>query len=101
MSAEFSDNQSAGLVGVVVIGRNEGERLRCCLQSGRGQAACLVYVDSGSNDGSVNLGRMLADAVVELDITIPFTAARARNEGFQRLLALHGQLNYVFFVDGD
>ena len=101
MSAESSDNQSASLVGVVVIGRNEGERLRSCLQSVRGQAACVVYVDSGSNDGSVTLGRTIADAVVDLDITIPFTAARARNEGFQRLLALHGQLTYVFFVDGD
>jgi glycosyltransferase involved in cell wall biosynthesis len=96
-----SGPDSASLIGVVVIGRNEGERLRRCLESIRGQVACVVYVDSGSGDGSVNLGLTLADAVVELDMTRPFTAARARNEGFQQLLALHGQLPYVFFVDGD
>jgi glycosyltransferase involved in cell wall biosynthesis len=88
-------------IGVVVIGRNEGERLRRCLESVRGQAACVVYVDSGSTDDSLASGRTLADAVVELDMRRPFTAARARNEGFQRLLELKEGLTYVFFVDGD
>jgi GT2 family glycosyltransferase len=91
----------AGEIGVVVIGRNEGERLKRCLESVRGQAACVVYVDSGSTDQSLASGRTLADAVVELDMSRPFTAARARNEGFQRLLDLKEGLTYVFFVDGD
>jgi cellulose synthase/poly-beta-1,6-N-acetylglucosamine synthase-like glycosyltransferase len=39
--------------------------------------------------------------VVELDLTIPFTAARARNEGFARLLELTPGVRYVQFVDGD
>jgi GT2 family glycosyltransferase len=88
-------------LGVVVIGRNEGERLIRCLESVRNQASCVVYVDSGSTDGSVEAGRALADAVVELDLREPFTAARARNEGIARLLEIRPRLHYVFFVDGD
>jgi len=88
-------------LGVVVIGRNEGERLVRCLESVRNQAACVVYVDSGSTDGSVERAHALADAVVELDMRKPFTAARARNAGFERLLDVHAGLGYVFFVDGD
>jgi glycosyltransferase involved in cell wall biosynthesis len=88
-------------LGVVVIGRNEGERLIRCLESVRNQASCVVYVDSGSTDGSVERGHALADAVVELDMRQPFTAARARNEGFARLLEVRGGLEFVFFVDGD
>jgi hypothetical protein len=39
--------------------------------------------------------------VVELDSGIPFTAARARKEGFERVLRLVPDLSYVQFVDGD
>jgi GT2 family glycosyltransferase len=39
--------------------------------------------------------------VVELDPGVPFTAARARNAGFHRLLELYPSLDYVFFIDGD
>ena len=42
-------------VGVVAIGRNEGERLRVCLESARRDVHALVYVDSGSTDGSVEI----------------------------------------------
>jgi glycosyltransferase involved in cell wall biosynthesis len=84
-------------VAVVAIGRNEGERLRACLQSIVGQASAVVYVDSGSSDGSVALARQMGAQVVELDRNIPFTAARARNEGFARA----GDVRFVQFVDGD
>ena len=90
-----------GMVGVVAIGRNEGDRLRRCLESIRGLARSVVYVDSGSNDGSAELARALATTVVELDLRTPFTAARARNEGFEKLCGLHPDVKYVFFVDGD
>jgi len=88
---------------VVVIGRNEGERLRKCLASALacGQAATIIYVDSGSTDGSCELARDLGCTVVELDLTIPFTAARARNEGFRCALQLTTGLKYIQFVDGD
>jgi glycosyltransferase involved in cell wall biosynthesis/GT2 family glycosyltransferase len=88
-------------VGVVVIGRNEGERLRRCLASVQGQSAALVYVDSNSSDGSVGVARSFGADVVELDTSIPFTAARARNAGFTRLLESQSDLVYVQFVDGD
>jgi len=88
-------------VGLVAIGRNEGERLRQCLQSAVGQVVTIVYVDSGSMDDSVALARSLGVAVVELDLTTPFTAARARNTGFAQLLTLNPQLEFVQFVDGD
>jgi GT2 family glycosyltransferase len=88
-------------VGVVVIGRNEGERLRRCLEAVTALKLPFVYVDSGSTDGSVALARGLAGTVVDLDLTIPFTAARARNEGAARLLSTSGAIDYIQFVDGD
>ncbi|MGH8288888.1 MAG: glycosyltransferase [Steroidobacteraceae bacterium] len=95
------DRSASRAVGVVVIGRNEGERLRRCLESLLGTAECIVYVDSGSRDGSVGLSRSLGIEVMELDLRVPFTAARARNEGFRRLINTRPELQYVFFVDGD
>lgn len=88
-------------VGLVVIGRNEGDRLRKCLLSVAGVAGKVVYVDSGSTDSSVNMASALGATVIELDMTIPFTAARARNEGFMCLRETTPILNYVQFVDGD
>ncbi len=88
-------------VGLVVIGRNEGDRLRQCLLSVIGKVAHIVYVDSGSTDGSIELARSLGVDVVELDLSTPFTAARARNTGFAHLLQKDAQLEFVQFVDGD
>lgn len=88
-------------VGVVAIGRNEGERLRLCLESVVGQVAAVVYVDSGSTDGSVELAESLGVEVVALDLSIPFTAARARNEGFARLQQILPEVEYVQMIDGD
>ena len=68
-------------VGVVAIGRNEGERLERCLTAAVAQASKVVYVDSGSTDGSVDFAKTLGVEVVELDLSTPFTAARARNSG--------------------
>ena len=90
-----------GTVGVVAIGRNEGERLKVCLESLSGFAGRVVYVDSGSTDGSVGLACAMGVDVVELDMRVSFTAARARNEGFRRLRELAPDLAYVQFVDGD
>ena len=76
-------------LGIVVIGRNEGQRLIDCLKSIKDQAnASIVYVDSGSTDGSVAAAERLGVAVLSLDMNRPFTAARARNEGFATLVAL-------------
>ncbi|MDK3019167.1 glycosyltransferase [Pseudodonghicola flavimaris] len=91
-----SDGQK---VDAVVIGRNEGQRLLDCLGSMRDAARRIVYVDSGSTDGSVAAARALGAEVVELDMSLPFTAARARNAG---LAALDGDAaTFVQLVDGD
>ncbi len=87
--------------GVVVIGRNEGARLERCLASLQDHAGPLVYVDSNSSDGSVAHARDCGAAVVALDPAQPFTAARARNEGFARLLAHAPDVSAVQFIDGD
>jgi glycosyltransferase involved in cell wall biosynthesis len=88
-------------LGIVVIGRNEGERLHKCLLSVLGKAASIVYVDSGSTDNSVAMARSLGIEVIELDLSIPFTAARARNQGFFYLIQNNPQIELVQFVDGD
>jgi glycosyltransferase involved in cell wall biosynthesis len=88
-------------VGVVAIGRNEGERLRRCFDSLPREIAAVVYVDSGSSDASVELARSRGYEVVALDMTRPFTAARARNAGFNRLSERFPHVEYVQFVDGD
>lgn len=88
-------------VGAVAIGRNEGARLERCLRSLQGRVAPLVYVDSGSTDGSADLARALGALVVDLDMSRPFTAARARNAGLQALRAADPELELVQFVDGD
>jgi hypothetical protein len=61
----------------------------------------VVYVDSNSTDTSVALARSMGVDVVELDLSVPFTAARARNEGFARLLEIEPDVQRVQFVDGD
>ena len=88
-------------IGAVAIGRNEGERLRLCLQSLSGKVRQIVYVDSGSVDESVDLAHSLGADVVELDLSEPFTAARARNAGLMRLIEAAPDLEFVQFVDGD
>lgn len=88
-------------IGVVIIGRNEGDRLRVCLDSINCYQLPMVYVDSGSTDDSVELARSFGADVVVLDMSEPFTAARARNTGFRRLIEVKPDLEYVQFVDGD
>ncbi|HET9552878.1 MAG TPA: glycosyltransferase family A protein [Anaeromyxobacteraceae bacterium] len=87
--------------GIVVIGRNEGARLRRSLDAATATGAPLLYVDSGSTDGSPALARSLGVEVLPLDPARPFSAARARNEGIARLTALHPGLDAVQLVDGD
>lgn len=88
---------------VVVIGRNEGERLRVCLHSLHvsGLVKCVVYVDSGSTDGSVALAKSMNCLVHSLDMSKPFTAARARNEGAELARDHWSDVQFLQFVDGD
>lgn len=86
-------------VDAVVIGRDEGARLIACLASLAGQVRRVVYVDSGSGDGSVVAARSQGATVVVLDPERPFTAARARNAGLSELAK--DPPDYVMFLDGD
>ncbi len=87
--------------GIVVIGRNEGERLRACLESLSDLDAPVVYVDSGSSDGSPELAASFGVDVLRLDPSRPFSAARGRNEGFAHLRQRYPQVEYIQFIDGD
>ncbi|MDX1781084.1 MAG: glycosyltransferase [Thalassovita sp.] len=89
-----------GKLAAVAIGRNEGERLIRCLSTLKDQVDRIVYVDSGSSDGSVQAARDMGIEVVELDTSVPFTAARARNAGFEAMKT-GGLPEFVQFVDGD
>jgi len=88
-------------VGIVVIGRNEGERLQRCLDSVRGATEGVVYVDSGSTDGSVARARECGALVVELNPGVAFSAARARNAGLRTLVRRFPHISFVQFLDGD
>jgi len=84
---------------IVAIGRNEGERLKSCLRAALAATQTVVYVDSGSSDGSAAFARGLGCVVLEL--TPPFSAARARNEGFACVMKLNPKVSFVQFLDGD
>lgn len=88
------------LVSVVVIGRNEGERLRRCLDSvfamdRTGFEMEVIYVDSGSNDGSVNLAESMKAQTISLTPEHP-SAALGRNAGWRSATG-----NFILFLDGD
>ncbi len=87
------------MISVIVIGRNEGERLRACLESVQSALHALVYetiyVDSRSTDGSVPLARALGARcfVLEAEET---TAGLARSAG-----AKEAKGDTLLFLDGD
>lgn len=88
-------------IGFVAIGRNEGERFKRCLASLQHAGDRVVYVDSGSTDDSVSYAQSKGAVVVNLDASVPFTAARARNEGFSALMQEWPDTAHVMFIDGD
>lgn len=88
------------LISVVVIGRNEGQRLKDCLMSALSMKQDefqteLIYVDSGSTDGSPELATTLGCSVIRVQPMRP-SAALGRNAGWQ---AAKGQ--FILFLDGD
>ena len=88
-------------IAAIAIGRNEGDRLRRCLNSLRDAVGRIVYVDSGSTDGSVEFARSIGAEVIELDLSRPFSMARARNEGWRSLQMSGLAPKFLLFVDGD
>ena len=93
-------SQVGAAVSVVVIGRNEGERLLRCLRSiakvePHGSVAEVIYVDSGSVDQSVAMAEQWGARAIALQPEQP-TAALGRNAGWR---AASGE--FVLFLDGD
>lgn len=86
-------------VSVVVIGRNEGERLLRCLASVRAanwaEAVELIYVDSASSDDSVAAAARFCDQVVSV-VPLHPSAALGRNAGWR---VAGGE--FILFLDGD
>ena len=98
MQAGLPENLKS--VGLVVIGRNEGERFLGCLAS-LPSGIPAVYVDSGSTDASVANAEAANVYVAILSHGSGFTAARARNLGWRMLVKKFPNLDYVQFIDGD
>ena len=77
-------------ISVVIIGRNEGQRLARCLESVlrmpgfKVGATELIYVDSASKDGSPDLAARYSARVIVLDAPRT-TAAMGRNAGWVAL----------------
>lgn len=92
---------AASDLAAVAIGRNEGARLIACLESLRGCFGRVIYVDSGSTDGSQEAAAARGAEVVTLDLSEPFTAARARNAGIDHLMQSGQAPRLVQFLDGD
>lgn len=89
------------MIGIVVIGRNEGNRLQDCLECTMYKNYPVIYVDSCSEDNSLDIARQFNIEIVELSLEPPLSAARGRNAGAKRLLELHPNLQYIQFIDGD
>lgn len=87
-------------LGVVVIGRNEAPRLARALAALHGQPGSVVYVDSGSSDGSPEIAQRAGIRVVPLTEG-PYSAAKGRTAGVDRLSAEIPNLRYIQFIDGD
>ena len=97
--SHFQPGASPALA-VVIIGRNEGERLRRCLLSVE-EMHCpeggieRVYVDTASEDGSAEMVESPGVRVIRLSPKEP-SATLARNAGWRAVSA-----PFVLFLDGD
>jgi glycosyltransferase involved in cell wall biosynthesis len=88
------------LISVVIIGRNEGLRLRRCLDSVRtmnfpAENIEIIYVDTASTDDSIEIATSCGAATIEIRPQRP-CAAKARNAGWRLATS-----PFVLFLDGD
>ena len=99
-SAQFDDKSNLQpVLSVVVIGRNEGQRLARCFESiARIENAAVtdvIYVDSASTDCSAELASRYGAFSITIHPDRP-TAAVARNTGWRRAAS-----DLILFLDGD
>ena len=88
------------MLSIVVIGRNEGPRLVRCLESIAQMTPLpglveVIYVDSGSTDGSLERAAQFKVKLKRLESANPCAAA-GRNAGWREAKA-----PIIFFLDGD
>jgi glycosyltransferase involved in cell wall biosynthesis len=99
-SAQFDDNSSVQpALSIVVIGRNEGQRLARCFESiariKTVDVKEVIYVDSASTDSSAELASRYGALSITIHPERP-TAAVARNTGWRRAAS-----DLILFLDGD
>jgi glycosyltransferase involved in cell wall biosynthesis len=98
ISGPSADAALPGL-SIVVIGRNEGQRLASCLESiqqvRRVAVNDVIYVDSASTDGSPELAARYGATVIVVRPERP-AAAIGRNAGWRRAAS-----DLILFLDGD
>lgn len=87
-------------VSLVVIGHNEAPNLINCFQAIREldypkEKLEIIYVDSGSTDGSVEIAYEFAEKIVSKP-SAWYTAGLARNLGIEE-----SSQAYIHFIDGD
>lgn len=75
-----------------------------CLEAAFEQAPerrAVIYIDSGSTDGSLQRAAALGATALELDASVPFTAARARNLGLAHVHQYLPEVQLIQFLDAD
>lgn len=87
------------MISVIVIGKNEGERLGACLRSVKDALSVLahevIYVDSGSTDGSLSVAERAGARCFLLSEPEP-------TAGLGRLVGTgEARGEYLLFLDGD
>ena len=88
-------------LGAVVIGRNEGARLGLALDSVLAAGLRPVYVDSASDDDSIEIAKSRNLQIVSLDSGSMLSAARARNAGMRALADTGEGPPFAMLLDGD
>jgi Glycosyl transferase family 2 len=99
-TSSFDASAECPALSVVAIGRNEGARLDRCLESIARMRPLqgsieVIYVDSGSTDGSPDRAAQFKVKVIRLESANPCAAA-GRNAGWRAAKA-----PIIFFLDAD
>ena len=101
LSHHFQPSTSPPVVDVVIIGRNEGKRQGATIRSVGEIPRRVIYVDSGSTDDSIAIAERFDVQIINLDMSVPFTAARARNAGLAEIQKYTPLPDFIQFIDGD